>query len=86
MEPSSAERSPVERLCARPTCGAPAVATLSYDYSQRQAWLDDLSLEAEPQTHDLCDPHADGLVVPQAWDLDDRRLARRLERAMPLAG
>jgi hypothetical protein len=31
-------------------------------------------------THDLCDQHADGLVVPRGWQLEDRRVVEPLFR------
>jgi Protein of unknown function (DUF3499) len=61
------------RQCARPGCGAAAAATLAYDYQQRTSWLDPLAPEAHPMSYDLCAVHADTLVVPRGWRLDDRR-------------
>ena len=64
------------KLCVRPTCATPAVASLRYDYAQRTAWLEDpgpgaLIIGAWP----LCAVHADGLRVPSGWTLiDNRRL------------
>jgi len=37
-------------------------------------WLESLSPEPHPMTHDLCDRHADRLSVPNGWRLEDRRL------------
>jgi hypothetical protein len=65
------------RTCDRPLCSAPATASLSYDYSARHAWLDDLDDEVDPHAHDLCAEHADGLVVPRGWTRDDRRSSLR---------
>jgi len=62
------------RQCARPGCSQPAVATLTYDYGHQAAWLDRLSPESHPMTHDLCDTHADRLSVPQGWRLENRRM------------
>lgn len=61
------------RQCARPGCSATAAATLAYDYEQRTTWLDPLAPEAHPMSYDLCDAHADTLVVPRGWRLEDRR-------------
>jgi hypothetical protein len=61
------------RSCARPTCSSPAVATLAYDYAGQTVWVDPLSDEAHPMTHDLCGRHADHLSVPRGWTLHDRR-------------
>ncbi|MEA3078088.1 MAG: hypothetical protein QOF60_2996 [Actinomycetota bacterium] len=61
------------RHCARPTCGAPAAATLTYHYGSRSVWLDNLDEEVEPSAYDLCHRHAARLRVPVGWALDDRR-------------
>jgi len=62
------------RRCARPGCGQPAAATLTYDYNGQAAWLERLSPEPHPMTHDQCEAHADRLSVPQGWRLEDRRI------------
>jgi hypothetical protein len=61
------------RLCARPTCGQPAAASLTYDYEARTAWVDDLTDEHHPSSYALCAHHADGLRVPNGWERSDRR-------------
>ena len=66
------------RLCTRTGCGSPAAATLTYRYSSRTAWIDDLAGEAAPSTYDLCELHADRLTVPIGWAREDRRTAGRL--------
>jgi hypothetical protein len=63
----------VSRVCARPGCAEPAVATLTYDYAGRAGWLDPLADERHPMTYDLCVAHAGALTVPRGWDLQDRR-------------
>ena len=64
----------MNRVCARPICSAPAVATLSYDYDARRVWVHDLHDEPHPMTHDLCQAHADRSRPPSGWELrDDRR-------------
>ncbi len=40
-------------------------------------WIDHLTVEDHPMTHDLCLVHADRLVVPQGWVLEDRRTVLR---------
>ena len=60
------------RVCARPTCSAPAATTLSYDYSGRVVWLDPLHDDAHPARHDLCGNHARRLSVPNGWRLENR--------------
>ncbi len=68
----------MSRHCARPGCGQPASATLTYDYRGQQAWLERLSSEAHPMTHDLCEAHAERLSVPRGWRLEDRRVVSPL--------
>ncbi|HEX9992521.1 MAG TPA: DUF3499 family protein [Acidimicrobiales bacterium] len=63
----------MSRRCARPACGAAAVATLAYDYKARVVWLGALADEAHPATHDLCAIHAERLSAPQGWTVEDRR-------------
>jgi len=70
----------MSRTCARPGCNGAAVATLTYDYANRTAWVERLSHEPHPMTHDLCARHADGLSVPQGWHLEDRRVVEPLFR------
>jgi hypothetical protein len=62
------------RLCARPGCGEPATATLSFQYATSTVWLDDL-VPKEPSTIDLCGRHADRLAAPKGWTGHDRRAA-----------
>lgn len=62
------------RHCARPGCGAPAMAMLTYEYATRTVWLDRPGEEPSPgSTWGLCGPHADGLRVPVGWACNDRR-------------
>lgn len=61
------------RRCARPDCHETAATTLAYDYATSTVWLDRLSDECHPMTHDLCERHADRLSVPRGWQLRDRR-------------
>ncbi|HET8929663.1 MAG TPA: DUF3499 family protein [Acidimicrobiales bacterium] len=65
----------MQRHCARPGCATTATATLTYDYSGGTVWIDRLTPEAHPMTHDLCTRHADALGVPRGWLLQDRRPA-----------
>ena len=46
---------------------------MTYDYSSRAAWLDDLEDETDPNQYDLCPAHAERLSVPQGWARTDRR-------------
>ena len=61
------------RQCARPGCGEPAIATLSYHYAASTVWLDDVAPEPDPSTYDLCRRHAAGLTVPNGWRLNDQQ-------------
>ncbi len=61
------------RACSHSGCRAPAVATLSFEYSSRQVWLDPLQPTSTPSTYDLCDTHAGRFSPPRGWDLADRR-------------
>ena len=63
----------VSRSCARPGCGRPAVATLSYAYADGVVWLEDLATEDHPMVHDLCSAHPARVRVPQGWELRDER-------------
>lgn len=58
-----------KRLCSRQTCREPAVATLTYVYSDSMAVLGPLSATSEPHSYDLCDHHADRLSAPQGWSV-----------------
>lgn len=46
---------------------------MTYDYSSKAAWLDDLEHETDPNQYDLCPAHAQRLSVPQGWVRTDRR-------------
>jgi hypothetical protein len=61
------------RLCARPGCGAAAVATLRFQSTERQAWLVELDVNASRTQGDLCQRHAAALVLPRGWELHDER-------------
>lgn len=63
----------VERPCARPSCSAPAVATLTFRYPTREAWIERLIDDPRPQSYDLCPAHAARTKPPHGWQLHDRR-------------
>ena len=73
------------RLCARPGCGAEATANLTFQYATSTVWLDDLGVNKEPHTIDLCARHADRLAAPKGWTGHDRRASsvRAAERERP---
>jgi len=57
------------RRCSRNGCPLPAVATLTYVYSDSTAVVGPLAISAEPHTYDLCEGHALRLTAPKGWDL-----------------
>ncbi|MBU3994305.1 MAG: DUF3499 domain-containing protein [Actinobacteria bacterium] len=57
------------RLCARVSCGAPAVATLTADYPDRVMAVGPLSPLRTPPALDLCARHRDALTPPDGWEL-----------------
>ena len=63
----------MRRACARPACSEPATVTLSYGYASATVWLEPLTPEGHPMTHDLCDRHAARTVPPRGWELVDLR-------------
>ncbi|MGK0722233.1 DUF3499 family protein [Leucobacter sp. W1478] len=63
------------RLCARVSCGAPAVATLTADYADRMMAVGPLSPLRTPPALDLCPRHRDALSPPDGWELIVHRVA-----------
>ncbi|QKE85514.1 DUF3499 domain-containing protein [Arthrobacter sp. NEB 688] len=59
----------LSRKCTRTGCRQPAVATLTYAYSDRAAVLGPLATYAEPHTYDLCAEHATRLTAPRGWEV-----------------
>lgn len=57
------------RGCTRTGCARPAVATLTYAYSDLTAVVGPLASFAEPHSYDLCEEHALGLTVPRGWEV-----------------
>lgn len=57
------------RQCSRSACGRPAVATLTYVYSDSTAVLGPLAQLAEPHSYDLCAEHAGRLTAPRGWEV-----------------
>ncbi|MDY3127504.1 MAG: DUF3499 domain-containing protein [Corynebacterium sp.] len=57
------------RRCSRPGCNRPAVATLTYAYSEQTAVVGPLAEEHDPHSWDLCSEHADRITAPQGWEL-----------------
>jgi hypothetical protein len=66
----------VGRLCERPGCSEVAVSAYGFDADRLLVWL----VPREPdfdglRAGSLCRRHAEALVVPRGWTLDDRREA-----------
>lgn len=57
------------RRCCRPGCKNPAVATLTYVYSDSTAVVGPLATVAEPHSWDLCETHACRITAPKGWEL-----------------
>ncbi|MFC9787712.1 DUF3499 domain-containing protein [Rhodococcus sp. NPDC127528] len=57
------------RRCCRPGCKNPAVATLTYVYSDSTAVVGPLATVDEPHSWDLCDSHASRITAPKGWEL-----------------
>ena len=57
------------RRCSRPGCAHPAVATLTYVYSDSTAVVGPLATNDEPHSYDLCERHAVRLTVPRDWEV-----------------
>ena len=65
--------APVGRQCDRPGCSAPGALVYRMVPERLVFWM--APLESEPDTDGgvICQRHADRLVVPRGWTLDDRR-------------
>ena len=57
------------RRCCRPGCKHPAVATLTYVYSDSTAVVGPLATAAEPHSWDLCEIHAYRITAPKGWEM-----------------
>ena len=63
----------MRKLCERPGCGAPADVSYGIDNSTLTVWVDNRAILEREQAGRLCRRHADALVVPRGWTIDDRR-------------
>ena len=59
-------------LCSRGTCGAAAVAGLSYDSAAMLVWVTDIHADAL-QPMFLCQRHIETLSAPLGWTILDER-------------
>ncbi|OZM73683.1 hypothetical protein CFN78_09190 [Amycolatopsis antarctica] len=57
------------RVCSRTGCLEPAVATLTYAYSDSTAVVGPLATASEPHSYDLCEEHALRLTAPKGWEV-----------------
>ncbi|MEO6126272.1 MAG: hypothetical protein ABIR32_21440 [Ilumatobacteraceae bacterium] len=65
------------RLCERPGCSAPASVAYGMDGDQLLVWLEVVPDDGVPARMGVvCRRHADAMVVPRGWTLDDRRETR----------
>jgi hypothetical protein len=61
------------RLCERPGCSTPADVAYGFDAEAQVVWLDAFEQAQGQRAGALCRRHADAMVVPLGWMLDDRR-------------
>lgn len=61
------------RLCERPGCSEPAAVAYGMRAEDLVFWLDVLSNVEDVSAGGLCLRHADAMVVPRNWTLDDHR-------------
>ena len=63
----------VGRLCERPGCSEPGAASYGMVPEDLLFWVDTFHPADRLDTGVLCRRHADAMVVPRGWTLDDRR-------------
>lgn len=63
----------MERLCGRPGCSDLASVAYGMIAEDLVFWLDVLPDDDPGMSGVLCRRHADSMVVPRGWTLDDRR-------------
>ena len=61
------------RLCERPGCSDPASVAYGMRAEDLVFWLDTLRPDTYQSSGVLCQRHADSMVVPRHWTLDDLR-------------
>lgn len=64
------------RTCSKSHCSREAVSTLALRYERRQVAMVDLLPERDPNHMELCADHADKLVPPIGWTVQDERAGR----------
>ncbi|MEL6891448.1 MAG: hypothetical protein AAFP84_07630 [Actinomycetota bacterium] len=63
----------MERLCERPGCSDPASVAYGMRPEDLVFWLDVLRDSGSQEHGVLCRRHADSMIVPRSWTLDDLR-------------
>ncbi len=63
----------MERLCERPGCSERASVSYGMRAEDLVFWLDQFDVVAPSEGGVLCRRHADSMVVPRNWTLDDLR-------------
>jgi len=63
----------VSKLCERPGCSEPGAAGYGMVPEDLLFWLAPLADAPTADANVLCRRHADAMVVPKGWTLDDRR-------------
>jgi len=62
------------RLCERPGCSDVAAMAFGFDVDRLLVWLAPREPDSDRlRAGALCKRHADAMVVPRGWTLDDRR-------------
>jgi hypothetical protein len=62
------------KLCERPGCSDVAAMAYGFDADRLLVWLAPREPDGDPlRAGSLCKRHADAMVVPIGWTLDDRR-------------
>jgi len=62
------------RLCERPACSEPGKIAYGFDAERALVWLAPLEPNADRnRAGSLCVRHADAMVVPMGWTLEDAR-------------
>jgi hypothetical protein len=63
----------VRRLCERPGCAGLAEVSYGIDHVSLVVWVDNTAVSERELAGRLCRRHANALVVPRGWTIDDRR-------------
>ena len=61
------KRGDKKRLCCRPGCGHPAVATLVYSHAEETIIVGPLATDGNPHSWDLCTRHSERFRPPEGW-------------------